>query len=161
MKSATSRSVKQWSGAGFASPLMLAIIGAAYWSVEKVGPQEESLIESVLIASPFVIMIATFGFVRVRVSRAGVHVCLGVLHLPTFFHALDAIERAEVVRAKPLLQGWGYRFISGGTAVVLRGGRALQLTMRGGRRFVVTVRDAQGAANAINELIKREGEMSA
>lgn len=119
-----------------------------------------------LMVGTTILMLALIGLClafRVRVSAAGLQV-RSVVGWPRFRIRLSEIEKVEVVDVDPFRDfgGWGWRIaVDGRRGVVLRAGRALQVT-RSGRRFVVTVDGAEDAAAVLKELRRtsrhREGE---
>ncbi len=72
------------------------------------------------------------------------------------------IKLQEVASARPLdlepsqWGGWGYRVLANGSAVVLRGGDAIEVRLANGRRFAVTVDDAATGAALLNGLVQRQ-----
>ncbi|WP_417554368.1 hypothetical protein [Microbacterium sp.] len=97
---------------------------------------------------------------RVRVSAAGLQV-RSVLGWPRFRIRLSEIEKVEVVDVDPFRDfgGWGWRIATDGRrGVVLRTGRAVQVTRRRGRRFVVTVDGADDAAAVLEGLRRTSAE---
>lgn len=105
----------------------------------------------------FALLIASMGVFRVRVSRAGIAVT-SLLGVPRWRIPLAQVVGAQVVEVNPMTDfgGWGIRLgIDGRLGVVLRRGRALQITRRTGRALVVTVDDAETAAGLVRALCDR------
>ncbi|MGN7977092.1 DUF1648 domain-containing protein [Microbacterium sp. 22195] len=91
---------------------------------------------------------------RVRVTSDGLRV-RSVVGLPSTRIRLSDIAKVEVLDVDPLRDfgGWGWRIaVDGRRGVVLRAGRALQITRVGGRRFTVTVDGADEAAAVLEGL---------
>lgn len=91
---------------------------------------------------------------RVRVTSDGLRVRSGV-GLPSTRIRLSDIAKVEVLDVDPLRDfgGWGWRIaVDGRRGVVLRAGRALQVTRISGRRFAVTVDGADDAAAVLEGL---------
>jgi hypothetical protein len=108
-----------------------------------------------LIGLAFVILALLFASVYVTVDNQGLRVLLGggvrVKKLE-----LDRITAVEAIDLEPSAWGgWGYRVIPGGSAVVLRRGDALAVTMSDDRKFAVTVDDAATGAALLNGLVVR------
>jgi len=91
---------------------------------------------------------------RVRVTTDGLRV-RSILGLPSTRIRLSDIAKVEVLDVDPLRDfgGWGWRIaVDGRRGVVLRAGRALQITRISGRRFAVTVDGADDAAAVLEGL---------
>ena len=91
---------------------------------------------------------------RVRVTSDGLRV-RSVVGFPSTRIRLSDIAKVEVLDVDPLRDfgGWGWRIaVDGRRGVVLRAGRALQITRVGGRRFAVTVDGADEAAAVLEGL---------
>ncbi|MEE1942652.1 hypothetical protein V1L54_25145 [Streptomyces sp. TRM 70361] len=93
------------------------------------------------------------GAIRVTVSRRGVTVASLLLPFLRRRFALDRIRQASARWTRPTeIGGWGYRWSPGLSAVSLREGDALWLTLTDDNRFVITVDDADTAARLVNRL---------
>ena len=93
--------------------------------------------------------------VEVKVDKAGLSVRLGGA-LTARRIGLDRISSARAIDLEPKeWGGWGYRMIPGGTAVVLRRGDGIEVSLEGGRKFAVTVDDAATGAALLNGLVRR------
>ncbi|GAA2856296.1 DUF1648 domain-containing protein [Microbacterium arabinogalactanolyticum] len=91
---------------------------------------------------------------RVRVTTDGLRV-RSIVGLPSTRIRLSDIAKVEVLDVDPLRDfgGWGWRIaVDGRRGVVLRAGRALQITRISGRRFAVTVDGADDAAAVLEGL---------
>lgn len=98
-----------------------------------------------------------FGFARVGVvvDDAGLRVKLGGL-LTVRRIGLDKVRSARPIDLEPAQWGgWGYRMTPGATAVVLRRGDAIEVTLMNDRKFAVTVDDAATGAALLNGLVAR------
>lgn len=99
---------------------------------------------------------------RVRVDRAGITIALGPVGLPRLRVPLARIQEARPIDVWPLRRGgWGYRGSltrSGRAAVIIRGGRGLEIRRTDGATLVVTVDDADTAAGLLNDLVDRAAE---
>lgn len=96
------------------------------------------------------------GRVRVRVDRRGLTVALGLLGWPRVHIPVDDVASATAADVSPAsFGGWGYRFVPGGSGVILRSGPALVVTRRSGRRFTVSVDDARTAAAVLGGVTGR------
>ncbi|MFE2294296.1 hypothetical protein [Streptomyces sp. NPDC059452] len=104
-------------------------------------------------ALPVGILLILFGSCRVAVDARGVTVTVARLPLRRF--PLDSIVAARSGYARLAdLGGFGYRIMPGRHTVSLRPGDALWLELKSGREFVVTVDDAETAANLVMELLE-------
>ena len=96
------------------------------------------------------------GRVRVTADRRGLTVLVGLLGLPRVRIAAEDIVSATAADVSPAsFGGWGYRFVPGGSGVILRSGPALIVTRRSGRRFTVSVDDAETAAGVLGGVTGR------
>lgn len=107
------------------------------------------------LAPLYFVLALVFSRVSVVVDDVGLRVRLaGVV-------TVRKIGLGEVARARPIdlepseWGGWGYRMVPGGSAVVLRRGDAIEVTLRSDRRFAVTVDDAATGAATLNGLVAR------
>ncbi|MBH1938629.1 hypothetical protein I5Q34_30960 [Streptomyces sp. AV19] len=96
------------------------------------------------------------GAIRVTVSSRGV--TAGSLLVPFVRRRfpLERIESASARWTKPAeIGGWGYRWNPGLSAVSLREGDAMWLTLTDGSQFVITIDDADTAAELTSHLLTR------
>jgi hypothetical protein len=95
----------------------------------------------------------------VTVERHGVRAHLGLFGFPRRFIGTDTIRRAVVVRVRPMhdFGGWGDRVGHASRAFVCRRGEALRLELRRGPAFIVTIEDAQRAADRVNAFVAERG----
>jgi hypothetical protein len=111
------------------------------------------------LAVGLLVLFGTIAFthVHVRIDRDAVHVRCGHIGVPRCRIPLDEVSGAHMV---PLVTprawgGWGYRWRpEKGTAVVVRRGPGVVIDLGGGRHFTVTVDDAEGAVQAIRDLLR-------
>ncbi|MEW1720457.1 hypothetical protein [Streptomyces sp. NPDC093109] len=108
------------------------------------------------VAAGLLILFGTLAFVHVavRVEADCLEVRCGHMGLPRRRIQLAHVVGADFVpRVSPgQWGGWGYRWRPEmGTAVVVRRGEALVLTLGDGRTFTVTVDDAEAAVRVIRE----------
>jgi hypothetical protein len=93
--------------------------------------------------------------VEANVTNDGVSIRLG--GIPIRRIGLDKISSARAIDLDPTeWGGWGYRFSSGRSAIVLRSGEALEITFHDGRRFAVTVDEAATGSSLLNGLLESE-----
>lgn len=93
--------------------------------------------------------------VGVKVDEKGLSVRLGGI-VPVKNHALGEIRSVRAIDLESgEWGGWGWRLVPNGSAIVLRRGDAIEMTLIGGRRFAVTVDDATTGAALLNGLVAR------
>ncbi|MFI7011884.1 hypothetical protein [Streptomyces sp. NPDC050145] len=112
-----------------------------------------------LIAVGLLILFGTLAFlqVAVKVDKDHLEVRCGHVGLPRRRIPLDHVVDADFApRVTPRQWGgWGYRWRPGiGTAVVVRRGEGLVLSLGDGRKFTVTVDDAESAVRHIRDRLK-------
>ncbi len=94
------------------------------------------------------------GAIKVTVSPRGVTVASVLAPFLRQHIAMDRIKGAKARWTRPLeIGGWGYRWKPGMRAVSLRKGDALWLELTRGTRFVITIDDAQTAADLVNRYL--------
>ncbi|MEU7279870.1 hypothetical protein AB0A69_13955 [Streptomyces sp. NPDC045431] len=106
------------------------------------------------VAAGLLVLFGTLAFVHVEltVDHEALEVRCGHMGLPRRRIPLKHVVCAEFAPSVTPRQwgGWGYRWRpEKGTAVVVRRGEALVLTLGDGRSFTVTVDDAEGAVRFI------------
>lgn len=94
--------------------------------------------------------------VEANVTNDGMRIRLGGIPVRTY--RISNISSARVIELEPTeWGGWGWRFTPNRSAIVLRKGDAVELTLRSGRRFAVTVDDAATGAALVNGLVAVAG----
>jgi hypothetical protein len=124
------------------SPLFTGILAAAAVIAAVTAVATAMMLDStmLLLAVVPVGVALLFGRVRVTADRRGLRLVSGLLGVTMKRIPLDAIDSARAEEIVPLQWGgWGYRIMPGRSALVLRGGPGLVLTLTDGRRFAVTV----------------------
>ncbi|CAM5615122.1 Lipoprotein OS=Streptomyces alboniger OX=132473 GN=CP975_03950 PE=4 SV=1 [Streptomyces alboniger] len=114
------------------------------------------------IAAGLLILFGTLAFVHVavKVDDDCLEVRCGHLGLPRRHIPLSHVVGADFAPAVTPRQwgGWGYRWRpEKGTAVVVRRGEALVLSLGDGHKFTVTVDDAESAVRAIRQRLRLRG----
>ncbi|WP_405568091.1 hypothetical protein OG317_05095 [Streptomyces sp. NBC_01167] len=150
----------QWllaaAGAAFVA-LGVELAVASQWT-SGIAPLLMSVIGCV--AAGLLILYGTLAFVHVavKVDRDAVEVRCGHMGLPRRRIPLSHVVGAEVAAKVTPRQwgGWGYRWRpEKGTAVVVRRGEGIVVTLGDGRVFTVTVDDAEAAVLAIRDGLRR------
>lgn len=97
------------------------------------------------------------GAIRVTVDQRGVMVASALLPLLRRGFPLRRIKQATArwTRATEV-GGWGYRWNPGLSAISLRGGDALWLSLTNGTQFVITIDDAESAAALLNSYLPQK-----
>lgn len=107
------------------------------------------------LAPLYFVLALVFCRVSVVVDEVGLKVRLGGVVTVRKIR-LDEVSGARPLDLEPTeWGGWGYRMIPGGSAVVLRRGDGIEVSLRNGRRFAVTVDDAATGAALLNGLTAR------
>ncbi|MFF7726336.1 hypothetical protein [Streptomyces sp. NPDC008001] len=132
----------------------LGVVSAAGFAAAAVLVASQRFVFLWLLAASAALL-AT-GAVRVTVDDRGVTVHALLLPFLRRRIPFTRIREAHARPARPMeLGGWGYRWMPGRTAVSLRAGDALWLDLSNDKGFVVTVDDAAGAAEAVNQRLLR------
>lgn len=144
-----------WSGTVTARwPLLIGLALAAGGIIELV--VAGTIIGTILVIAGLSVL--AFCRVRVAADSRGVRVSMG-FPFPRKTVPISAINHAAAIDLHPMeWGGWGYRVARPAkgfsrTAVVLRKGEALHLTLRSGREFAVTVDGADEAAAVVNAYV--------
>ncbi|MFE7134608.1 hypothetical protein ACFVIM_27480 [Streptomyces sp. NPDC057638] len=150
---------------------LLAVAGAACLALGVVLAVDSTwtsgiapLLMSVIgcVAAGLLILYGTLAFVHVAVTvdSDAVEVRCGYMGVPRRRIPLSHVVGAEFApRVTPRhWGGWGYRWRPDqGTAVVVRRGEGLIVTLGDGRTFTVTVDDAEAAVRAIQARLRAAG----
>lgn len=110
----------------------------------------------VLITGLIALLGSWFGRIALSVTTTSVRIHFGLNRWPTKVVPLARVVSASAIHLEPLRWGgWGYRWVPWrkATAIVVRRGPALVLTLTSGRRLLVTVDDAEAAADRVNALL--------
>jgi hypothetical protein len=114
------------------------------------------------IAAGLLILFGTLAFVHVavKVDKDSLEVRCGHIGLPRRVIPLSHVVGADVAKAVSPREwgGWGYRSRPEiGTAVVVRRGEGVVLSLGDGRKFTVTVDDAEAAVRIIRDRLPMAG----
>lgn len=135
------RAHSRWPWIGAAVLLAVTVAGAVY---------SDWWIAVILLASA--LLTAAFASITVRVDRSGLSITSWGLRWKKI--ALSRVRSASVDTIRPMeWGGWGYRITPRGTAVTLRAGDAVVLTLDSGKLFAVTVDHPEDAVKLINSLV--------
>ncbi|MET9804442.1 hypothetical protein [Streptomyces sp. NPDC006368] len=112
------------------------------------------------VAAGLLVLFGTLAFVHVEITvdHQALEVRCGHMGVPRRRIPLDHVVGAEFAPSVTPRQwgGWGYRWRPEmGTAVVVRRGEGLVLTLGDGRSFTVTVDDAEAAVRFIRHRLHR------
>ncbi|MQS35765.1 hypothetical protein [Streptomyces katsurahamanus] len=147
---------------------LLALAGAAFvvlgielavnssWT-SGIAPLLMSVIGCVAVGLLMLYGTLAFVHVSVRVDSDAMEVRCGHLGLPRRRIPLSHVVGADFAPSVTPRQwgGWGYRWRPGkGTAVVVRRGEGLVVTLGDGLTFTVTVDDAESAVRAIRDRLR-------
>jgi hypothetical protein len=129
--------------------LVSVIIGAV-----ALGDPEPLALLGALPALLVALVVLVFSSARVHVDDYGVRTALGPLRRPVRRIRLERISGARVATYRPMeVGGWGYRVLPGSTAIMLRGGECLVLSLTSGRDFVISVDRPERGAELVNALV--------
>lgn len=111
------------------------------------------------VAAGLLVLFGTLAFVHVEITvdRHALEVRCGHMGVPRRRIPLDTVVGAEFAPWVTPRQwgGWGYRWLpEKGTAVVVRRGEGVVLTLGDGRSFTVTVDDAETAVRVIRHRMR-------
>lgn len=96
----------------------------------------------------------TLSSVRVTVDRNGLAVASRLILIPLRRIPRQKIRSVKTVNFQPLeWGGWGYRVLPGRSAILLRRGPGILVTLVNGRVFGVTVDDPQEAVDLLTSSI--------
>jgi hypothetical protein len=124
--------------------VVLTAVGAGAGGVNVVAPV------IFLIASLPMLVLARL---RVSVDDRGLRVVSWMFGIPLKSLALPAIESAHTDTLEPLQWGgWGYRVMSGRSAIVLRKGPALVVNLTNGKQFALTLDEPETPAALLSLL---------
>ncbi|MCJ0902547.1 hypothetical protein [Rhodococcus sp. ARC_M6] len=105
----------------------------------------------ILLAST--VLITAFASVTVRVDNTGMSISSWGIRWKKI--AITRVKSASVDNIRPMeWGGWGYRLTPRGTAITLRSGEAIVLTLDTGRLFAVTVDQPEDGVRLINSLVQ-------
>ncbi|WP_327299104.1 MULTISPECIES: hypothetical protein [unclassified Streptomyces] len=134
--------------------IVLAVDSA--WTVDR-APLLMAVIGCVLVGLMMLYGTLAFVHVSVKVDEHSFEVRCGYIGLPRRRILLDHVVCADFDPVVTPRQwgGWGYRWRpEKGTAVVVRRGEGLVLTLGDGRSFTVTVDDAEAAVRIIRDRLR-------
>lgn len=101
------------------------------------------------------LLAATFTSIRVVVGPAGLTVRFGPLGFPRIRVAAADIVEVRIEHVEPLaFGGWGYRWVPGARAVVVRRGEGIRVVRHAAPDLVVTIDGARAAAGALAAQIR-------
>ena len=114
-----------------------------------------------IVAGPiyFLLLLAVLptivlGKVRIDIGPEEMRLGFGPAGWPAKRFAIEDLVRAEAIDLTPIQWGgWGYRWMPGRTAVVLRKGSAIAVEKTDGKLFAVTVDDADRGANVLQKYL--------
>jgi hypothetical protein len=102
------------------------------------------------------LLAATFTSIRVVVGPAGLTVRFGPLGFPRIRVVAADIVEVRIEHVEPLaFGGWGYRWVPGARAVVVRRGEGIRVVRHAAPDLVVTIDGARAAAGALAAQIPR------
>lgn len=127
--------------------VILAAGSAVYATIRAPSGAIVALVLPVVV---LLIVVATSCW-RITADRRGL-TARSILGWPRVVIPVEKISAVAVINVTPLADfgGWGWRFASHGrSGIIMRAGRAIEVTRTNGKRFVVTVDDAQTGAGVL------------
>ncbi|MEO9008966.1 MAG: DUF1648 domain-containing protein [Nakamurella sp.] len=133
---------------GVLAVVLILAAGSAVYAVTR-APSGAGFV----IAVPVVILFALVGtsFWRITADGRGLTVC-SILGWPRVVIPVEKIGSVTIIDVNPMADfgGWGWRFAGDGrSGIIMRAGRAIEVTRTNGKRFVVTVDDAKAGATVL------------
>ncbi|GAA2505960.1 lipoprotein [Streptomyces gobitricini] len=118
------------------------------------------------VAAGLLVLFGTLAFVHVEITvdPHALEVRCGHMGVPRRRIPLDTVVGADFAPSVTPCQwgGWGYRWLpEKGTAVVVRRGEGVVLTLHDGRSFTFTVDDAEAAVRVIRHRLRPGGQKRA
>ena len=96
---------------------------------------------------------AAFSVIRVTVDGRGLRVTSGLFGIPLKRIRLEHMADVEGADLRPTdWGGWGYRITSGRSAIILRRGPGIVVTLTNGKLFALTLPDPEVPAELLNAL---------
>jgi hypothetical protein len=134
--------------------LGLVILGVLlYWAGFMTGSAAENVIGIVVVLVLAVLLCAAFAVIRVTVDGRGLRVTSGLFGIPLKRIRLEHMDVAEGADLRATeWGGWGYRIASGRSAIILRSGAGLIVTLTNGKLFALTLPDPDVPAELLNAL---------
>ena len=110
----------------------------------------------ILLCVAFLLVVALCAF-RVTVDERGFRVTSVLLGMPIKRIAPGDIDTVEVTVLEPTQWGgWGYRVMPGRSAIVLRRGPGMVITMRNQNQFAITLEEPEEPASILLGLIESD-----
>lgn len=149
----SARGIHTWSGTAtsrwpwillavcVAVPVVLAFVSSPWW---------------LLLVVVYVPLIG-FTTVTATVDLDGLSTTFGPWKWPTKRIRLDDIAAADAIELAPMKWGgWGYRWMPGRTATVIRKGPAIRVEKTNGKTYAVTVDEATYGAEVLKTLLSHQ-----
>ncbi len=96
---------------------------------------------------------AAFSVIRVTVDARGLRITSGLFGIPLKRIRLEHMADVEGTDLRPSdWGGWGYRMTSGRSAIILRGGPGIVVTLTNGKLFALTLPNPDVPAELLNAL---------
>jgi len=148
-----------WSGRTVAPTFIVIAIGAiggaaALAGISGAGGWDGAALSSVVVLGVLAVFSVIFAAVRVSVDRRGIRVVSLTTGIPLKTITPNRVAQVHVTNVNPLSWGgWGYRLMPGKSAIIIRGGEGISVTLTNDKEFVVTVTDADTGAEVLAGLV--------
>lgn len=111
---------------------------------------------TLVVYCALVLLVAVFCVYRVSVDWRGLRVISLVFGIPLKRISPDQIANVEAAVLEPAQWGgWGYRFMPGRSAIILRRGPGMVITLRNGKQFAISLDRPEEPASILLGLIAR------
>jgi hypothetical protein len=122
--------------------LGLIILGAVLYGPALIEGRASDALFGIVTLSVAIVFIASFMRLRVTADWRGLRVVSSVFRVPLKRIRLDRIDVIEAAELRPAeWGGWGYRIMPGRSALILRKGPGLIVTMTNQKQFAITLDD--------------------
>ena len=112
-----------------------------------------AIVSSAVVLAVVVLLMAAMSRVRITADGRGLRMRSELLPFFAKSIRLSQIKKVRTEAVNPgSWGGWGYRVLPGRSAVVLRAGEGVVLTLKNGKEFAVTVDDSSNLASVLSGL---------
>lgn len=127
--------------------LVLSTLGAVIYAPVVVEGRVSDGLFGMSAMAVAILFVASFIRLRVTADWRGLRVVSAVFRIPLKRIRLENIDLLEAAQLKPAeWGGWGYRIMSGRSALILRKGSGLIVTTTNQKQFAITLADAETPA---------------
>jgi hypothetical protein len=144
------------------SCLALIAAGIAIYATSAANDELSEAIFGLAVVAVVILVLASFSRYRVTADWRGLRVVSSLFRIPLKRIPLEDIETVEATEIAPSeWGGWGYRITSGRSALILRKGPGLIVTMTSKKQFALTLDDPDVPAALLATLRDRRSQAQA